>query len=246
MATEVVVDEVANNLEEASRAVRALNSGSAGYILGGICIGLGIGFVLGQKWRRKQIAEQIFKQSEEEINQIREYYARNDKPDLEEVVQERGYAVEEEEERPLPPPVPVNPAQRVHRTEEAEKDKYEGWSYPFELSQRNWKGPHIIHQDEFFSAESEMIQTTYVYYEGDDKLTDTDNTVLNNRETLVGRDALMKFGHGTDDSNIVYVRNPAIELEIEIIRHNGTYAEEVQGLEREEEDEDDGSEPTEG
>jgi len=155
----------------------------------------------------------------------------------------------ETEERPLPPPVPVSPAREtdfIHRTEVAEKDKYDGWNYPYELSQRNWKAPHIIHQDEFFSNEETPFgQTTYVYYAGDDKLTDTDNTVLNNRESFVGPDALINFGHGTDDANIVYVRNPALELEIEIVRHNGTYEEEVLGLEREEDEEDeDGTETT--
>jgi hypothetical protein len=106
--------------------------------------------------------------------------------------------------------------------------------------------PHIIHQDEFFSnEETPFQQTTYVYYAGDDKLTDTDNTVLNNRESFVGPDALINFGHGTDDANIVYVRNPGLELEIEVVRHNGTYEEEVLGLEREEDEEDaDGTEAT--
>lgn len=247
MATEVVVEEVANNLEEASRVVRALNPQALGYLFGGVCIGVGVGFVLGQRWRRERITAKIYQESEAEVEKIREYYARNEKPDLEEVVQERGYMTEDVERRPLPPPVPdISPARGgIYRTEEAEKDKYSGWNYPYELSQRNWKAPHIIHQDEFFSNEdTPYSKTTYIYYSGDDKLVDTDTTVLNNRENLIGKDALINFGHGTDDANIVYVRNPGLELEIEIVRHNGTYEEEVLGLEREVEEDADGTETT--
>jgi hypothetical protein len=249
--TEFVVEEVAENLEEAASAVRRINASAVGYVLGGICIGVGIGFVLGRRWQRERITAEIYAKSETEVDKIREYYAQEDrleKPDLEDIVQEKGYGdlakAIDEIERPLPPPVPVSPAHTVHRTEEGERNKYDGWSYPYELAKRNWKAPHIIHQDEFFSNEETPFgQTTYIYYAGDDKLTDTDTTVLNNRETLIGPDALMNFGHGTDDVNIVYVRNPVLELEIEIVRHNGTYEEEVLGLEREDEDADETETP---
>lgn len=244
--TEFVVEEVAENLEEAASAVRRINAGAVGYVLGGICIGVGIGFVLGQRWRKERLKAEIYDKSEEEVDKIREYYAqstRTEKPDLEEIVQEKGYSdlanAIDEVERPLPPPVPVDPAQRIHRTEAAERDKYDGWSYPYELARRNWKSPHIIHQDEFFSKEETPYEKTeYIYYAGDDKLVDTDTTVLLNRENLIGTDALLNFGHGTDDANIVYVRNPVLELDIEIVRHDGTYEEEVLGLERDDEDAD--------
>jgi hypothetical protein len=254
MATEVVVEEVAENLEEAARAVRRLNPTSLGFLFGGVCIGIGVGFVLGQRWRKEKIRAEAFQESEEQIEAIREYFSsgRQEKSDLDKIVAEKGYVPAGEERstmfptpsenRPLRPPVPIINATRpetTHRTEEAEKDKYDGWNYPYELSQRNWRAAHIIHQDEFFSNEEDAFQqTSYMYYVGDDKLVDTDETVLNNRVNLVGKDALEKFGHGTDDSNIVYVRNPQLELDIEIIRHSGKYAVEVLGLEEEEDDDD--------
>lgn len=245
MATEVVVEEIADNLEEASRIVRHLNPKALGYLGGGICIGLGVGFLLGQRWRKEQSRKEAFQESEKELEEIREHFlerrAEEKKPDLEEEVQKRGYGlVEEEPDRPLPSPVPVFPASTtpgVPRTEAAEKDKYDGWNYPFELSQRNWRAPHIIHQDEYASNENDNPQTSYTYYEGDTTLADTDDSVFENPENQVGPKALHSFGHGTDDFNIVYVRNPQLGLDIEIIRHPGTYAEEVQGLEREHESE---------
>lgn len=250
MATEVVVEEVANNLEEASRVVRHLNPQALGYLAGGLVIGVGIGFVLGQRWRKEQSRKEAFVESEKELEEIREHFLERraeekvtpEKPDLDKVVEEKGYGASfpEEPERPLPPPVPVYPASTtpgVPRTEAASKDKYDNWNYPFELSQRNWRAPHIIHQDEFASNETDNPQTTYTYYEGDNILADTDDSILENPENHVGPKALRSFGHGTDDFNIVYVRNPQLNLDIEVVRNPGTYAEEVQGLEREHESE---------
>jgi hypothetical protein len=123
-----------------------------------------------------------------------------EKPDLEDVVQERGYVKRDPmpyiEERPLPPPVPVYPPSTtpgVPRTEGASKDKYDNWNYPYELSQRNWKAPHIIHQDEYASNENDQPQTTYTYYEGDNTLADTDDSILENPEYHVGPKALQHF-----------------------------------------------------
>lgn len=239
---------VASNMEDAAQAVRSFNPKTIAFVLGGVAIGVGVGFFVGQRWRREKIKAEVFAESELELTKIREYYAstRPEKPALEDVVEELGYnAPPVEEERPLPPPVPVSPSrtmkverpsQRTGRTEVAEKDKFEGWSYPFELSQRNWKKPHIIHQDEFATGETEYAQTTYTYYAGDNVLVDTDNTVLHNRENLIGTEALRRFGHGSDDLNIVYVRNTELELEIEIVRDLGRYEVEVQGLEEDDED----------
>lgn len=252
MATEVVVEEVANNLEEASRVVRHLNPQALGYLAGGIVIGVGVGFVLGQRWRKEQSRREAFVESEKELEEIREHFLERraeekvkpeEKPDLDKVVEEKGYGFphEPEPDRPLPPPVPglypPSTTSVTPRTEAAEKDKYDGWNYPFELSQRNWRAPHIIHQDEFASNETDNPQTTYTYYEEDSILVDSDSSILENPENHVGPKALRSFGHGTDDFNIVYVRNPQLGIDIEVIRHIGSYAEEVQGLEREHESE---------
>jgi hypothetical protein len=255
-AAEVVVEEVANNLEEAATVVRTLNPKSIAFLAGGLVIGAGIGFVIGRHWRKEKAIQEAYVESEKEVQKIREYYARTEKPSLEDVIEEKGYDESQTKamERPLPPPVPIIPEaeqgelQKVapdqvikkltHRTVEAEKDKHDGWSYPYELSQRNFAEPHIIHQDEFATNETEYMQTSYLYYAGDDVLVDTDNTVLHNRENLIGTRALNKFGHGSDDRNYVFVRNPEIELEIEIIRLPGRYDVEVQGLDDSDETDD--------
>lgn len=259
MATaEVVVEEVAGNLEEAAVAVRKLDAKSLGFGFGGLCVGIGIGILIGYRISKEKLRAEIYAQAEEEVDQIRQMYQESvrivpePKPKPEKIVEQQGYSelnvTPEKLERPLPPPVPAYepppapsiiehtpepPNFRTVRTEEAEKDKNEGWSYPYELSTRRANVPFIIHQDEYFGNETEYGQTTYTYYAGDDILTDTDETVLHNRENLIGPDALRRFGHGSDDYNVVYVRNPHLELEIEICRLPGSYEVDVQGLEHE-------------
>jgi hypothetical protein len=179
-----------------------------------------------------------------------------DKPAVDELVKEKGYIRYSKssegvvEERPLPPPVPgVVPPPRPggipknqlkvteerfsKRTEDGEKDKNDGWVYAQELTQRSSNRPYIIHQDEFALNESEYQQVTYTYYAGDDTLTDEDDTVLNNRENLIGVNTL-RWGHGADDINLVHIRNPQLELEFEICRTPRSFEEMVLGLQNEE------------
>lgn len=244
--TAEVIEEVADNLEEAAVAVRKIDAKAVGFLLIGVGVGIGVGFFIGYRYNREKLRAEAFRQSEEEVEKIRELYREArvievKKPSAEKIVEERGYSTEEVEERPLPAPVPIHEPMDdlirrnvgTARTEEAEKDKHDGWSYPYELSQRSPNEPYIIHQDEFATNETEYAQVTYTYYAGDDVLTDEDDTVINNRATLIGRDVLLRFGHGTDDFNILYVRNSHLELEFEICRVPKSYEQEVQGLEDE-------------
>ena len=257
MATGALIEEVADNLEEAAEVTRRLNPSSISFFLGGAAVGAAVGFYFGYRWNKKKIRAEVLKEAEAEIEEVREIYRQKtigkvvtDKPSLDDVVQDKGYSpAVEVPERPTRPSVPVQepPAMQPHvrpyqhfapskepfakRTEDGEKDKSEGWSYPYELSQRASQQMYIIHQDEFTTNETQYQQTTYTYYAGDDVLTDEHDTVLNNRENLIGDpDHLTRFGHGTDDLNVLYIRNVQLELEFEICRTPKSYEEEVLGL----------------
>jgi hypothetical protein len=71
---------------------------------------------------------------------------------------------------------------------------------------------------------------TYTYYSGDDVLVGEDERPIPHGDAVVGQGNL-KFGHGTDDENVVYVRNDQLRLEMEICRTNSSFEEEVLGLE---------------
>jgi hypothetical protein len=257
VAAEQVAEQVADHIEEVAEVTRHIDVRLVRYFLGGVGVGAAIGFFVGYRFNREKIKAEAFKESEEEIASIREHYQQKlvahenetEKSALREVVIEEGYAVEptpitsitdlrtrEEEvvdERPLPPPVPIAPQMKIYRSTDTEKDKMENWDFANEMARRTSDSPHIIHQDEFAHNETEFAQVTYTYYVGDDVLADEQDQIITSRDDLIGRNALTRFGHGTDDYNILYVRNPVLELEIEICRDSGSYEETVLGLERE-------------
>lgn len=230
-AIEAVAEEVATNLEEVAEVTRRINGSSAGFFLGGVVVGAGVGFYFGRRWNREKIKAQAFQEAEEEIAEMREMYrarevARMQKPDVEEIIEKQGYSTKE---RPLPAPVPISPVP-VHPAPVAAPPVMDGWDYASELAQRSPEQPYVIHKDEF--GESELYsQTSYIYYSVDDVLTDTDRTPVPHGDLVVGQDNL-KWGHGSEDRDTVFIRNERMELEIEITRVPQSYEEEVLGITR--------------
>jgi hypothetical protein len=241
MAIDTVVEEVADNLEELSEATRRINTNSVGFFVGGMAVGFALGFYWGYKFNREKIRAEAYRDSEEEVEKIRELYQQKTvaavpKPSVDEVIEEKGYG------RPLPAPVPglVDPRPVVAPpvvTYEGGKDKNSGWDFQKELEGRLEGQPYIIHQDEFGHNETGYSQTTYTYYAGDDVLVDEGNGhPLPHADIIVGVDNL-KFGHGSDDIDVVFVRNDRLELEMEICRSPDSYEEKVLGIEPDETDE---------
>jgi len=110
-----------------------------------------------------------------------------------------------------------------------EKNKHEGWNYAAELESRTPNAPYVIHEDEYRESEHDYTQTTYTYWEGDDVLTDSDNQPIVDRELTVGV-ANLKWGHGSGDANVVFIRNDRLEVEAEVTRDPRSWEEEIQGL----------------
>jgi hypothetical protein len=98
----------------------------------------------------------------------------------------------------------------------------------------------VIHQDEFHSSadgvnRDDYTRIVYTYYAGDDVLVDMDNHPVPHGDLIVGQDNL-KFGHGTDDEDVVFVRNEGRKLEIEICRTQDRYDVMVLGIDPDEAD----------
>lgn len=102
------------------------------------------------------------------------------------------------------------------------------WDYEAELSSRKPGEPYILHQDEFISDEMGYRQDTCTYYQGDDVMTDPHDSPIYNYKSLMGE---LKFGHGSNDPNVVYIRNESMEMEWEVLLHTGFYSYEVLGYE---------------
>jgi hypothetical protein len=124
----------------------------------------------------------------------------------------------------------VSPAQvTTNLFEKQEKDANEGWDYEHEVNERIPTKPYIIHHDEQHEHEG-YTEMSLIYYAADDVLTDYHDTPVEDKEKVAGEANLEKFGHGSDDPNIVYIRNDVLEIEMEIVKNDGSFAEIVHGF----------------
>lgn len=103
----------------------------------------------------------------------------------------------------------------------------EGWDYEAELAKRSPDRPYILHKDEFFADENDWTQSQLRWFEGDGFLVDEDDSPIYNHHEVVGE---LRFGHGSGEPDIVYIRNERRRGEYEVIRTDGLYSEEILGL----------------
>ncbi|WNM72441.1 hypothetical protein SEA_MOSSY_62 [Gordonia phage Mossy] len=99
-----------------------------------------------------------------------------------------------------------------------------------DTSDRGRGRPYVISASEFMDNDTEYGQNTLSYYEGDNVLTDEQDAPISNVDGIVGMRSLQRFGDSSGDMNIVYVRNDNMQIDFEIARSPGTYAEEVLGV----------------
>lgn len=89
--------------------------------------------------------------------------------------------------------------------------------------------PYIISVDEFFNSEEEWEKNSLSYYEGDDVLIDEAEKEVDDRDRYIGDRHLDMFGVLSGDKKVVYVRNPQISADFEIILEKGKYTVRVLG-----------------
>lgn len=90
--------------------------------------------------------------------------------------------------------------------------------------------PHIISVHEFMADTAGHEQITLTYYAKDRQLTDDMDKLVEDVRKKVGFSNLEKFGKLSGDGDTVYVRNRAYGADYEICRDNGSYQEEVLGV----------------
>lgn len=181
---------------------------------------------------------------------------------LSEIVEERGYNLVDppgttpSEPEDIPPPMGIQPDPPPPSLVMVEKETPEEeppgreevrnvfkertsdykWNWHEERRKRSPDIPYVIHVDEKHDMDYDVM--TLTYYEGDDVLCNERDEVIDRdyeRDELIGDKNLERFGHGSNDSSIVYIRNDKLELVYEVIKNPHHYAEEVHGFEHSDE-----------
>jgi len=97
-----------------------------------------------------------------------------------------------------------------------------------EEAKRKRGKPFIIKHDEFFHSDNQMV--TLTWFEGDEVLADEKDEHIPDIERVIGEDNLLRFGYGSGDPNILYIRNEKMEIDFEIVKNDGKYTEQVLGF----------------
>lgn len=101
------------------------------------------------------------------------------------------------------------------------------------MATRDPAEPYIITREEFYENEPDFEQQQFTYWEGDDILVD-DREEFNpvDSDQVAGDDNLMRFGYGSGDENVLYVRNETLDppMDLHITKSSGKYADEVMAI----------------
>lgn len=218
--------------------------------LAGAAVGATASFVVVKKILEKKYEQELI----DEMAKAREHYEKRSAAVI--VNHEQPFATPDEavaaliqpyQDTPVGDPRPnvsevikeIQAADRNVFEDEPPVDEYDtgtdaAWAIPDfvyeeEVKKRSSLAPYII-TDEEFNESDEHEKFSLTYYEGDKVLADDHDEPVDDIEGSVGRENLLRFGHGSNDSRIVYVRNEKRKVDFEIAQHDGSFAE-IIGLE---------------
>ena len=254
-AKEVVADaaeEVAEKAEHFAEYTRRLNKTKAQFYLLGMAVGATTGAVIAFRVAYSKAETKYSKITDDEILEMREHYqakgraleAEAAKRPVKEIVKERGYSSSDTET--TAPPMAIPPPRVVTGNEDIESGEppvhnifkevevTHEWDWHAERRRRSPNIPYVIHYDERFENEG-YSEVTLTYYDGDDVLCNERDEIVDpdKRDELLGEGNLHRFGHGSNDASIVYIRNDVLEIMYEVVKSPNYYAEEVHGFKHE-------------
>jgi hypothetical protein len=90
--------------------------------------------------------------------------------------------------------------------------------------------PHVIDQQVFIQNDSGWNQSTLTYYVLDGALADERDSQIEDIDGTVGAVNMERFGEGSSDERTVHIRNPKLQLEFEVIKHDSSFRREVLGM----------------
>lgn len=90
--------------------------------------------------------------------------------------------------------------------------------------------PYVISVDEYNEENETHDKLTITYYNIDDTLVDERDEIIADVDSIIGNEALSRFGDGSNDPDIVYVCNERLAIDYEVIRVDKSYQETVLGI----------------
>lgn len=89
----------------------------------------------------------------------------------------------------------------------------------------NADAPRVITVEEYMIDELDFEKYSITYYDGDDTLADERGEIIHDIDGVIGSQNLTEF----KGSTVIYVRNPRLESDYEVLLSPGEYKVEVQG-----------------
>jgi gas vesicle protein len=201
-----------------------------------LILGGAAGVFVGMKLAEKKADEKYEKIIQEEITSIRERLGQKKKQLMENVEgmdEEISASVQTKEKNR-----PIALKEYEKKMKEMGYDKLDNEKDPDfykyqEMSRdsiaRSRMEPHVITYEEFNETMEEYDKVSINFYEDDEILTDENDEVIPYPVDVIGSEALNMFGEGSEDPEIVYVRNDKMGTDYEIARLSKSYAETVLG-----------------
>lgn len=117
--------------------------------------------------------------------------------------------------------------EEVHNAFEDNQDLYK--DQPF-VKPEDTSTPYVVPLDEFSEGEKSYDKISLTYYDETDVLCSENNDVVEDPMELLGVDWMGRFGDGSGDRNVVYVRNDNLEADFEVVLDHRSYEEAVLGV----------------
>jgi len=257
-----IAEKALDHAEHAVERVVTVTRHNPWIIAGAFLVGAGLGGFIAYKIAEKRLAAKFDAELSEQIAAAKAYRSRVAKegefetpegavsalvPDeVQEAVRSyQGRPSARQPQVPYDKPEKVDPrppvnivAENVEVTENVTvvaKGDPRDWDYNAEVADRelNPEIPYTISFEEFNENNVGHEQTTMTYYAQDRTLADSQDGIVDNINHVIGDDNLRRFGHGSHDPNVVYVRNEKIDMDFEITRSNGSYQSEVLNIDPE-------------
>ena len=89
---------------------------------------------------------------------------------------------------------------------------------------RTEDAPYLISIDEYHDETTRNEKLTITYFAGDNIIAYEDDAIMLDPDDTIGVINLSRFGVMSDDESFVYVRNPRISVDYEIVREDGKYS----------------------